>query len=130
MGKVALITGDRNWTDKRLIQEWLKRLDITAVIEGGARGADALAGQSASELGIEVAEVPADWDKHGRAAGPIRNAEMLKLNPDIVLAFHGNLRESKGTKDMVRRANKAGVPVWLFGGAPDYCVTENYHEPY
>jgi len=50
---------------------------------------------------------PADWDKHGKAAGPIRNQEMLDQHPDFVLAFPGG----NGTADMVARARRAGVPV-------------------
>lgn len=58
---------------------------------------------------------PADWNKYGKVAGPIRNSEMLKLHPDIdlVLAFHDDLSESKGTRDMVHKAQKAGIEVWV-----------------
>jgi hypothetical protein len=50
----------------------------------------------------------AQWKKHGRAAGPIRNQRMLdKGKPDLVVAFPGG----RGTADMIRRAERAGVPV-------------------
>lgn len=50
----------------------------------------------------------AEWDKHGRAAGPIRNQRMLdEGKPDLVIAFPGG----RGTADMVRRAKAAGVEV-------------------
>ena len=51
-------------------------------------------------------EFPADWAKHGKAAGPIRNAEMLtEFLPDYIVAFPGG----KGTADMLRKAEKARV---------------------
>ena len=55
-------------------------------------------------------EMPADWTKHGKAAGPIRNQKMLDECPDLVVAFPGG----KGTADMVRRAMKAGIDCWVF----------------
>jgi len=54
----------------------------------------------------------ADWETHGRAAGPIRNEKMLTWKPDLVVAFPGGV----GTADLVRRAEAAGVPVQRFLG--------------
>jgi hypothetical protein len=48
---------------------------------------------------MPVIAMPADWANHGKAAGPIRNRKMLDLKPDLVLAFHADLTNSKGTKD-------------------------------
>jgi hypothetical protein len=89
------------------------------VMEGGAKGADAAARAWACRpfspgVLIEHFPFPADWDKYGKAAGPIRNQQMLdEGHPDMVIAFHDDLTNSKGTKDMVKRAKKAGVPVYL-----------------
>lgn len=86
------------------------------VIEGGAKGADRIAREVMEIRGIQVIEVAADWKKHGKAAGPIRNQKMLDdHHPDQVMAFvHGPLLESKGTLDMVSRAKSAGIEtcVW------------------
>lgn len=61
-----------------------------------------------AQLGFEVAACPADWKKHGKAAGPIRNQSMLtEHKPDLVIAFP--LGESKGTRDMIRKAKAAGI---------------------
>lgn len=58
---------------------------------------------------------PAKWKEFGRAAGPIRNQQMLdEGKPELVLAFHDDLENSKGTKDMVGRAMKADLPVILY----------------
>ena len=62
-----------------------------------------------------VLAFPADWNKYDNAAGPIRNRQMLtEGKPTMVLAFHYKLLvESKGTKDMVKMALGAGLPVYL-----------------
>lgn len=83
--------------------------------EGEARGADRLAAEAARRLGIpshRILRFPAKWGKYGKAAGPIRNQQMLdEGKPTLVLAYHNDLENSKGTKDMVSRAEAAGVTV-------------------
>lgn len=110
----VLVCGGRDFTDHVafnrammtyivLLPEW----DIT-IIHGAARGADTLAGLFGRMFGLKVEAYPADWDAHGKAAGPIRNQKMLdEGNPDFVLAFPGG----PGTADMVRRARKAKILV-------------------
>jgi len=99
--------------DFKIIEAELAKLgsgDI--VIEGDARGADRIGGHIAAALGHEVLVFPAQWDKFHRAAGLIRNQQMLtEGKPDRVLAFHRDLARSKGTKDMVARSKWAGLPV-------------------
>lgn len=108
----VLVCGDRNWTDKSKILEIISSwTNIILIIHGAARGADNLAGIVGKELNIPVQEFPANWNKYGKAAGPIRNLEMLKENPDLVLAFHSNISVSKGTAHTVREAKKLDIPV-------------------
>lgn len=89
------------------------RLNINApkigtIIHGGARGADTAAGHWGRGEGAKVICCPANWDKHKKAAGPIRNQMMLDVyQPDVVVAIPGG----KGTADMKRRAHAALVPV-------------------
>lgn len=84
---------------------WLPR---AIIINGGAKGADHLSTEWAMTYDTGLKEYPADWDQHGKAAGPIRNQQMLdEGKPDIVVAFPGG----RGTADMVRRAKKAGIEV-------------------
>ncbi len=108
---LVLITGGRTFSDRELLFEALDRLHLThgftSVLHGGASGVDALAGEWAKERGIHVTACHADWKKHGRAAGPIRNQAMLEKQPKLVVAFPGG----KGTADMVRRAREAGIEV-------------------
>lgn len=110
-----LICGDRKWSDKDKIKAELAQYDPadTIVISGGAQGADTLAAIVAFELGFRFKEFPAEWARYGKAAGPIRNQQMLDEHPEFVLAFHSNISESKGTADMIARARRKGTPVKL-----------------
>ena len=111
----VLVTGDRHWKDKKMIKDVLSYLyGIDLIIAGDARGADRLTHEIAKEIGIPSKEYEARWEKHGKAAGPIRNKAMLDSKPNIVIAFHDNIKESKGTKNMMEQARKAGVPVYLY----------------
>lgn len=101
-------------SEERLVKDVLDDLlakhsmGISLVITGGAVGADELANRWARDNGIDRVVVPANWEKHGRAAGPRRNQLMLDLlKPDMVVAFPGGL----GTQDVVLRARKAGIYV-------------------
>lgn len=80
----------------------------TVIITGCAPGADRCADGWAVCNWTQLLEFPADWRTHGKAAGPIRNQRMLdEGKPDVVIAFPGG----RGTADMVRRAERAGVRV-------------------
>lgn len=118
----VLVCGDRNWTNRKLILERLKQLEGEIIIvEGGARGADSLAGSVAKELGYGLRIYPAQWTTHGKAAGPIRNRQMLDTeHPDLVIAFHNNLEASKGTKDMVNYAKKHNIPTEVISETPTH----------
>ncbi len=113
----VLVCGDRNWTEEVPIYLRLKKLPQgTVIIHGCARGADTIAGKVARTLGFTVEEYPADWDKYGKAAGHIRNTQMLKEGkPDLVLAFHRDFANSKGTKNMVNQSTAAGKPCEVIG---------------
>jgi len=109
-----LICGSRTWSDYDLLRDVIKgvseNVEIDALVAGGAVGADQMAAAAAKELKIIFREYRADWDKHGKAAGPIRNQEMLdKEHPSLLIAFWDG--KSKGTIDMISRANKAGCRI-------------------
>ena len=98
---------------------------VHGLLHGGARGADRAIGRAAFQLGWSVEVLPADWRRHGRAAGPIRNRELLELAISraealssaaapasvLVLAFPG----AAGTDSLVREARRlaARAPVPL-----------------
>lgn len=112
MAKV-LICGTRTWDDWKVISEFISSLPNDAiVVHGGARGADDIARILATRRGLEVRAYPAKWAALGKRAGVLRNQEMLdEEHPDVVVAFTHNIATSKGTRDMVRRAREAGIPV-------------------
>jgi YspA, cpYpsA-related SLOG family len=109
---IILICGDRMWDDLETMVREMERLPRSAtIVHGAAKGADTMAGVIAEQLGMTVVPFPADWKKHGRSAGPVRNREMFrKTDPDLILAFHSNIEQSKGTKDMVNYARQHGCP--------------------
>ncbi len=111
-GHRALVCGGRDYCDRRTLYETLDRIDavrgIGVLIAGGARGADQLAADWACAHKIPTLIYNADWELHGRSAGALRNAHMLKDGkPDFVIAFGGG----RGTANMVQRALSAGVEV-------------------
>jgi len=116
----ALICGSRDFSDPVPIQKVIDTFsDTDVVIHGAAPGADTLAGILAEKRGLKVLAFPADWKKYGRAAGPIRNKQMLVEGmPDRVYAFYSDKKASKGTANMVMQANRAKVPVVEFECSP------------
>lgn len=102
---------DQALTERGIMRRELKRAKeegATVLIAGGANGADAYCERWAAEHGLHVVRFRADWDAHGPAAGPIRNARMIaEGKPDLVIAFPGG----RGTADCVRQAKAAGIPV-------------------
>lgn len=114
----VVVTGSRGWTDWREIHRVLSQLPIgSTLIHGGCQGADLLANYAAHLLGFEVICVKANWAKHGKAAGPIRNREMLDMKPDRVIAFRLNM--SRGTTDCIRAAEDRGIPVDVYDWAKE-----------
>ena len=108
----ALVCGGRHFSDEGFVFQSLdqihSRTPISAIIEGGATGADALARKWAFASDIACDTYKADWTSHGKAAGPLRNQRMIdEGKPDLVIAFAGG----RGTADMVRRAKAARLHV-------------------
>lgn len=108
-----LVTGGRDYEDQATFDRVMDQISmelqrVVCIIQGGARGADELARGWAFERMCPVMTFPANWDRFGRGAGPIRNEWMLEYGqPDLVVAFPGG----KGTAHMVKIATEAGVAV-------------------
>ena len=121
---LVCVCGAREWTNRAAIERELRIFkdkaeaegETLTVMHGGARGADTIAGEVAVELGLNVKVYPARWDTLGKSAGMMRNQHMIDLRPDVVLAFTETPLQSRGTRDMVRRAVGAGILVGSFKG--------------
>jgi hypothetical protein len=108
-----VVTGGRDFADEALVEKALggvhRKHGIAALIEGEARGADRLCASWAERHAIPVERFPADWDRHGKRAGHLRNQQMIdEGKPDAAVAFPGG----RGTADMVARLTAQGIPVW------------------
>lgn len=120
-----LITGSRahRWTpyDSHAlflaVQEIVEKTHaIPIVVHGDASGADTHAAHAAIHLlGLQTEAHPADWNTHGRAAGPIRNQEMILMGADLCLAFpdHKKGQGSRGTWGCIDLAYQADIPVLI-----------------
>ena len=116
----VLVTGERTFSNSYpmwFILSYVKGVSTPrpTLIHGAARGADTLAAHAATLLEFHVRAYPADWERYGRGAGPIRNQQMLtEGKPDLVIAFFVNREHSKGTNHMVKISKYAGLPciIW------------------
>jgi len=122
----VLICGSRAYENYTKIEKFVFSLPVgSVVIEGEAKGADTMARQAAEKKGIpeeRILKFPANWEKNGKAAGPIRNKQMLvEGKPDVVVAFSDDIENSRGTKNMMDQAKKAGVSTFL---NPEMWVTD------
>lgn len=125
--KIALV-GGRNVEDfsfvldrfeEVLIKEGLHKYQVE-IVSGGAKGVDSIAKKIASLYGIPFRKFPAEWDRYGKKAGPLRNSKIVESS-DIVIAIPSPF--SKGTWDTVRKAQKRRLKTYVFehkcGGVKD-----------
>lgn len=118
-----LITGSRNFGDQGHVDITLMRtalkdarrklhdagFDRIILVHGAARGADQLAASIGKSMGFVLDPHPAQWSVHGKAAGPIRNKEMVDLGADLMLAFPRGA--SRGTRGCMQLAAEAGIEI-------------------
>lgn len=107
-----LVCGHREFDDWNLLCSTLEPYASSdnIIIEGEAKGADFLARVWAKWQCMSYEPYPADWKTYGKAAGPIRNKQMLvEGKPDLVIAFLA--KGSIGTKDMIKQSKEAKVEV-------------------
>jgi hypothetical protein len=104
-----IVCGGRNYKDAARIYLTLEEYvrEEPTVVHGAAPGADSIAAREATVLELATEPRPAEWDRYGKAAGPIRNQAMVDSGADLLIAFGGGV----GTADCIKRARKAGIPV-------------------
>lgn len=107
----VLVTGGRDYADRETVFRELAALDTgdvsITIVHGAARGADTLADQAAAKLGFTREPHPANWARLGKTAGFVRNEAMADRGADLCIAFPGG----NGTRDMVARCGRHGIPV-------------------
>lgn len=111
-----IVCGGRYFSDRSVVFWALdllhSRREIMLVIHGDCRGADRLARSWARRHEVPDLSFRAQWHRHGDAAGPIRNRQMLEDGwmgkIDGVIAFPGGA----GTADMVQQAALRGLKIW------------------
>ncbi|MER6086566.1 DUF2493 domain-containing protein [Streptomyces bluensis] len=116
-----LVTGSRTWTDVALLEGVIGEVlslgryrprDVLLIHGACPRGADALADRFAGEIGMRVSRHPADWATHGKRAGFLRNAEMVRAGADLCFAFiRGGSAGASMTADL---ALKSGIPTHIY----------------
>ncbi len=108
----VVIAGGRDITDYQMVVSAVtqSKFDITEVVSGGAPGADSLGERYAQATGIKLTIFKADWDTHGKAAGPIRNREMAHYAQALIAVWGG---KSRGTGNMIEQARKLNLPVFV-----------------
>ncbi len=111
----TIIAGGRDFKPTeahfRYLDDCRDALPITEVVSGGAKGADEFGEAWAASRGVPVERFPADWAAYGKAAGPMRNAEMAAY-ADALIAFPGG----RGTASMINLARIGGLHVVEVGG--------------
>jgi len=108
------IVGSRDFNDYARLKFRLDQLQekhkISLIISGGARGADTLAERYADENKIQKLILPAEWDKHGRAAGFIRNKDIVDKCDMLFACWDG---ASKGTKHSIDLAIQQSKQIFV-----------------
>lgn len=110
---IIAVTGGRDWRDPAFVSRHLhsfrEKHGIAEMHEGGADGWDSWCRQWARAHGIQVITYWANWEKHGKASGPIRNKLILdRAKPDWLIAGPGG----KGTANMISQAEARNIPIW------------------
>lgn len=115
----VIVSGSRRIWNEKVIEDAIieSGFPIDVIIHGDARGVDRLAGEWAIKRNIHTVVFKADWNEHGKRAGPIRNAEMVKYAAEsckdggaLVAIWDG---ESKGTFNAIYQAHRKGLKVFV-----------------
>ncbi len=115
MIKRVVIAGCRDYDNYKEAKEYIdfcisniRKISTIVIVSGGASGADAIGERYAKENGFRLEKYPADWNKYGKSAGPMRNEKMAKIC-DYVICFWD--KKSPGTKSMIEFAKKYQKPI-------------------
>jgi len=109
----TIIAGSRDITAYHIVLDAYAKAPfrVTEIVSGGARGVDKLGEEVAKNNYLPIKVFPANWNKYGNRAGPIRNAEMADYAEALIAVWDG---KSKGTANMIQQATKKGLQVFVY----------------
>jgi hypothetical protein len=109
----VIIAGGRDITDYSIVKTAYVKSGFmaTEIVSGGARGVDYLGEVLANNINISIKRFPADWNKYGKRAGPLRNLQMAEYADALVAVWDG---ESKGTANMIMQAREHKLDVFVY----------------
>lgn len=112
------VVGSRNFDERELILSVLRTLkefhEVDEIVTGGAPGADSLAVEASKTLAIKQLIFPADWQRYGKKAGPIRNTEVVAQSDAALIFVNKPLKESKGSLDTFEKFIQSNKSVIVF----------------
>lgn len=108
----TIVAGSRTINDYKVVEEAIKEsgFDITEIVSGMAGGVDTLGILYAKKNHIPYVTFPANWNKHGKAAGVVRNIQMAKYADSLIAVWDG---KSRGTGHMIKDAVKKGLKIFV-----------------
>ena len=111
-----IIAGSRNTADAVdevgcALWEFELTYAVAELVSGASGNVDLAGEEWARENNIPVKRFPADWAKHGKAAGPIRNREMAEYADALIAVWDG---KSKGTANMILEMHRLGKPEFVW----------------
>ena len=114
----TIIAGSRDITDYDIVVQAINNCgwNISEVVCGMAKGVDTLGKEYAQKHNLPIHYFPADWNKHGKTAGIIRNRQMAENSEALIAVWDG---ESRGTKNMIDTAKKLNLIVYVHSLKPE-----------
>jgi len=107
--RVAVV-GSHDFHDYSRLKHTLDNMEnISMLLSGGAKGADSLAEIYAREKNIELKRLVPDWSTYGRAAGMIRNKDIVAEAEQVWRSGMENPKERSTASSWPR---KLGSPSW------------------
>jgi hypothetical protein len=108
----VIVAGSRGFNDYEFLKQrldfLLSKTPYPLIVSGAARGADQLGERYAKERGLPYQQFPAEWNKYGKMAGPLRNQQMVNYADALVAFWNG---KSRGTKNVIELAQKHHLQV-------------------
>lgn len=107
----VIVAGSRGITDYEIVKGSIEASPfiISEIVSGGARGVDRLGERWAEETNCPYTRFPAEWHKHGRSAGYIRNTHMANYADALIAIWDGH---SPGTRHMIKAAREKGLEIF------------------